>query len=79
MTESYSPAQKALAGYMAGESEARWCAGWLDHLHFELLGDDAYEWLVEAAGGWFTYYNEFVPGTFTELRALARPMPQEGS
>jgi len=46
-------AQKALIGYMEGQSEARWCAGWLSDLETALLGDEAYEWLVEAAGGTF--------------------------
>lgn len=70
--EHPTPAQKALLGYMEGASEERWSAGWLTGLHTALLGDSAYEWLVEAAGGWFTghYPTEFVAGTLAELRAL---------
>jgi hypothetical protein len=65
-----TPAQKALYAYMEHESEDLWCAGWLRDLHSELLGDDAYEWLVEAAGGWFDGREVFVEGTLTELRKL---------
>ena len=50
-----TPAQKALIGYMEGQSELRWAAGWLSDLHTALLGDEAYEWLVEAAGGTFRH------------------------
>jgi len=69
--DKVTPQQGALLGYMQGESEARWCAGWLIDLHTALLGDKAYEWLVEEAGGWFTYTDEWHEGTLADLRKLA--------
>lgn len=49
----------ALHGYMEGVSEARWAAGWLYNLQFALLKDEAYEWLVEAAGGWWMSKHDY--------------------
>lgn len=66
------PARKALLRYMEGESELRWCAGWLLDLHVALLGDPAYEWLVLQAGGWFTSDDVFITGNLTELKRLKK-------
>lgn len=66
-----SIAQATLLSYMEIQSEERWCAGWLSDLHIALLGDESYEWLVEASGGWFVYRDEFVSGTLSDLRLHA--------
>lgn len=58
-------AKSALLTYMEGTSELRWSAGWLSDLHLELRGDKAYDWLVQQAGGTFTYRDEFA--TLEEL------------
>jgi hypothetical protein len=55
-----TPAQQALLGYMEGQSEERWSAGWLFDLQTALLGDEGYEWLVEQAGGWFVWNESAV-------------------
>jgi hypothetical protein len=65
-----TPPQKALYAYMENQSEDRWCAGWLSDLHLALLGDEAYEWLVTAAGGWFDRREQFVPGTVKDLERM---------
>lgn len=56
-----TPPQEALLGYMEGQSEARWAAGWLSHLDEALQGDPAYDWLVEQAGGTWHYSPELLP------------------
>lgn len=53
-----TPQERALLVFMEAESESRWCAGWLHDLHLELKGDPAYDWLVEQAGGYWTWAGE---------------------
>lgn len=62
MNAALTPPQRALLGYMEGASEARWAAGWLVSLHESLKGDEAYDWLVEQAGGTFVHGSEAKPG-----------------
>lgn len=56
-----TPAQEALLGYMEGQSEARWSAGWLSHLDEALQGDAAYDWLVQQAGGTWRHSDKPLP------------------
>lgn len=64
-------ARDALLAYMLWSSEERWAAGWMTGLHLSLLGDKAYEWLVDEAGGWWTSDTRFQTGTLDRLRSLA--------
>ena len=57
-----SPAARALLGYMLWLSEENYCAGWLVGLERAMLGDDPYRWLVEQAGGWWTFNDSWGPG-----------------
>jgi len=79
-----NPARQALLRFMGELSESIWCAGWFMSLETALLRSQldladlaAYEWLVTEAGGWWTWLGEvdspeFVEGTLTELKGLAR-------
>jgi hypothetical protein len=71
-------ARAALRSYMRHWSQTRWAAGWLTDLEHALvlLGKDfhagAFAWLVENAGGWWTWDEtqlgqRFVDGTYDEL------------
>jgi hypothetical protein len=80
MTES-AAARHALLRFMEWWSEEHWCAGWLIDLEHQMAlqatsaDRGAFEWLVQRAGGWWTYDSEagnrFVIGTFAELTAAA--------
>lgn len=74
-----TPAARALLGYMLWWSEENYCAGWLRGLEREMLSDDAYRWLVEQAGGWWTFNESresgdppylFVSGAVADLRRI---------
>ena len=70
-------ARHALLRFMEWCSEEYWCAGWLIDLEHQLAlhatgpDRDAFRWLVQQAGGWWTSDgragNQFVAGTFAEL------------
>ena len=77
-------ARTVLLRYMEFRSEERWAAGWRGDLEYALTSIDdrhetgAFRWLVEQAGGWWTWapgdvMREFTEGSYTELqkRALA--------
>lgn len=78
------PAKQALLEHMLAWSEGRYSAGWLVDLEHTMARDGAdtsFRWLVEEAGGWWTFNEDwkmgddpetirlFVPGTFEELVA----------
>ena len=73
--------QNALLGFMRYVSEDRWATVWDRDLEYALLDPrykrdlETYRWLVEQAGGWFTYdgATRFVPGAFDELAAGYKP------
>jgi len=70
------PPQKALLGYMRWWSEDTYCAGWLHDLENAMVGDSAYDWLVEQAGGTFTWTDNgevFVPSGRRPDASAQRP------
>jgi hypothetical protein len=53
--QALSAPQKALLSFMESQSEERFAAGWLSSLDQALKGDDAFDWLVEEAGGYWIW------------------------
>jgi hypothetical protein len=75
-------ARTVLLSYMEFRSEERWAAGWREDLEYALaslddqLEIDAFKWLVEQAGGWWTWragdvMREFIEGSYAELQEQA--------
>ncbi len=75
-------ARTVLLRYMEFRSEERWAAGWREDLEHALAGlddqleIDAFKWLVEQAGGWWTWragdvMRDFIEGSYTELQGQA--------
>jgi len=72
----------ALRRFMEFHSEDRWCASWRVDLEYALVhvGPDfdsgAFRWLVEHAGGWWTWRDsqvrpQFVEGSYSDLERQA--------
>ena len=75
-------ARAVLLRYMEFRSEERWAAGWRGDLEYALasldnqLEIDAFRWLIEQAGGWWTWragdvMREFIDGSYAELQEQA--------
>lgn len=79
--ESLTVQQNALLTFMQHRSEENWCAAWYSDLQYALLDAgtqqdrETYRWLVEQAGGWFTWDahedRRFVLGAPSELEDAA--------
>jgi hypothetical protein len=75
-------ARTVLLRYMEFRSEERWATGWRGDLEYALASLDdqheigAFKWLVEQAGGWWTWragdvMREFIEGSYAELQEQA--------
>ena len=74
--------RNVLLRYMEFCSEERWAASWREDLEFALASIDeqseigAFRWLVEQAGGWWTWgsgdvMRGFIEGSYADLREQA--------
>lgn len=53
-----------LLAVMEQESEARWCAGWMTDIEYELWEEDEFRDMGVLAGGWWIWRaggTEFIP------------------